>query len=63
MNDRGDRPVKPNPLASAPGEPCPRCNVRADVGCKHRPAEGPPPPAMDPRRKRKVDRRFRQPGT
>jgi len=30
----------------APNEPCPRCGVRADVGCKHRPAEGSPPPAI-----------------
>jgi hypothetical protein len=50
-----DRPKPPdwkvsrNPLASGPTEPCLRCGVRADVGCKHRPAEGRPPPAMDPR--------------
>lgn len=24
----------------APAEPCRRCGVRADVGCKHRPAQG-----------------------
>lgn len=30
----------------APAEPCPRCNVRADVGCKHQPASGVVPLAM-----------------
>lgn len=27
-------------------EPCYFCEVRSDVGCKHRPAEGPPPLAI-----------------
>lgn len=30
----------------ASSEPCPRCGVRADVGCKHQPAVGPAPPAI-----------------
>lgn len=52
-----------NMLASAPSEPCNRCGVRADVGCKHRPAEGALPIAMDPRRnKAKRDGRLRDPG-
>lgn len=32
-----------NPLRM---EPCARCGVRADVGCKHRPAAGDRPPAI-----------------
>lgn len=51
--------VKNNPLANAPSEPCSRCGVRADVGCRHRPAAGPPPPAMDPRGKPKKDGRHK----
>jgi hypothetical protein len=27
-------------------EPCGRCGVRADIGCKHRPAEGAPPASI-----------------
>jgi hypothetical protein len=27
--------------------PCPRCNVRADIGCKHQPPSGPPPIAIE----------------
>lgn len=27
-------------------EPCSRCGVRADVGCSHRKAAGPPPHAI-----------------
>lgn len=27
-------------------ESCYRCGVRADIGCKHRPAEGAPPLAI-----------------
>lgn len=34
-------------MRPAPVEPCGRCGVRADVGCKHRPAEGPPPLAIE----------------
>lgn len=30
-------------MLEAPHEPCWRCQVRADVGCAHRPASGPPP--------------------
>lgn len=36
----------------APAEPCGRCGVRADVGCKHRGPQGLPPVAVaDPRPK------------
>jgi hypothetical protein len=31
----------------APEEPCGRCGVRADVGCKHRPAVGVKPLAIE----------------
>jgi hypothetical protein len=41
-------------LEAPAGEPCGRCGVRADVGCRHRPAAGVPPLAIvtsDPPRK------------
>lgn len=34
-------------LRLATAEPCLRCGVRADVGCRHRAAEGPAPLAID----------------
>lgn len=38
------------------GEPCPKCGVRPDVACVHRPADenwkGPPPAKADMRRER-----------
>lgn len=31
----------PHPVVRVTRDPCPRCGVRADLGCKHRPAEQP----------------------
>lgn len=65
--NRAPRPpsrlVKKSPAVSsgieAPVEPCPRCGVRADVGCKHRPAEGVPPQAIVRTNHEKRDGRSR----
>ena len=43
-------------------EPCGRCGVRADVGGKHRPAEGPPPIAVTDTRPPPDGRRAPRPG-
>lgn len=32
-----------NPLE--PGMPCPLCGIRSDLGCRHQPPSGGPPPA------------------
>lgn len=41
-------------------EPCWRCEVRSDIGCKHQPASGNPPIAFA-KTKEKVDKRFKRP--
>jgi hypothetical protein len=47
----------------APDEPCWRCEVRADVGCKHREPTGVPPPAIAGGGEEKIDgRRAPRPG-
>lgn len=38
-------------------EACPRCGIRADIGCKHQPAHGRAPVQEEPRRDgRSIDR-------
>lgn len=49
-----------------PGEPCWNCGARADVGCKHRQAEGPRPVALVEQeqevKRERYDRRSRSQG-
>lgn len=47
ISDDGDRISRtgslrgPHPVIRVTRDPCPRCGVRGDLGCKHRPAEQP----------------------
>lgn len=45
MQRQADNPPPPVPAPRAvpDREPCPRCSVRGDVGCEHRPAGEAPP--------------------
>lgn len=50
-----------NGAREAPAEPCSRCGVRADVGCKHRPAQGAQPLAIARSNDEKPDGRKGRP--